>query len=244
MLPKNTFPTYQVKLISSGKEVEFRPFLVKEQKLLLMASESDDSKTVINSIKQTLRNCIITQDVNPDKLPMFDLEHLFLNLRARSVNEIIELNYKCNNKIKNESGEEKDCTGVEKFSVNLLEIQPEILPNHNKKIMLSEKLGIMMRYPTIEILSSVKSDDASDLIIQLIVDSIEYIFDGEEIFYSKDASQEELTEFIETLQQKDLDKIKEFFDTSPKIKKQLDFKCKKCGHEEEIHVEGINSFFV
>jgi hypothetical protein len=244
MLPKNTFPTYQVNLISSGKEIEFRPFLVKEQKLLLMASESEDSKTVINSIKQTLKNCIITQDVNLDKLPMFDLEHLFLNLRARSVNEIVDLSYKCNNKIKDEKGEETTCLGLEKFTVNLLEIKPEILPNHNKKITLTDKLGIMMRYPTIELLSSIQADDTSDLIIQLIVDSVDYIFDGDEIYYSKDTSREELVEFIETLQQKDLDKIKEFFDTSPKIKKQLDFKCKKCGHEEKIVVEGINNFFV
>jgi DNA-directed RNA polymerase subunit M/transcription elongation factor TFIIS len=126
----------------------------------------------------------------------------------------------------------------------LLEIKPEILPNHNKKITLTDKLGIMMRYPTIELLSSIQADDTSDLIIQLIVDSVDYIFDGDEIYYSKDTSREELVEFIETLQQKDLDKIKEFFDTSPKIKKQLDFKCKKCGHEEKIVVEGINNFFV
>ena len=244
MLPKNTFPTYQIKLISSGETIEFRPFLVKEQKLLLMASESDDSKTVVNSIKQILKNCVITKEINIDKLPIFDLEFLFLNLRARSVNEVVDLNYKCNNKIKDESGEEKDCTGVEKFSVNLLEIEPEISKIHDKKIMLSEKLGIMMKYPTIEMLSDVDSNNTGDLIIQLVIDCIDYIFDGDEVYYTKDTPKEELVEFIDTLQQKDLEKIKLFFDTAPKIKKHFHFKCKKCNYEEEINVEGINNFFV
>ena len=110
--------------------------------------------------------------------------------------------------------------------------------------MLSEKLGIMMKYPTIEMLSDVDSNNTGDLIIQLVIDCIDYIFDGDEVYYTKDTPKEELVEFIDTLQQKDLEKIKLFFDTAPKIKKHFHFKCKKCNYEEEINVEGINNFFV
>jgi len=118
MLPKLDVPTYEVNLISTGKPVRFRPFLVKEQKLFLMASESDDPKETINVIRQVLKNCII-DELDIDNLPTFDLEWLFIHLRARSVEEVVHLNYKCNNTVKNEEGEDTKCVGIVEIDVNL-----------------------------------------------------------------------------------------------------------------------------
>jgi hypothetical protein len=243
MLPKIDVPIYELKLISSDKTIRFRPFLVKEQKLLLMASQSEDPKESLNVVKQISKNCII-DNIDIESLPVFDLEYIFLNLRARSVNEVVNLQFKCNNKVKDESGEEKNCSSLEKFDINLLEIQPTKESNHDKKIMLSDKLGIMMKYPTFEMIAGVKSQNENEILMELLINCIDYIFDDEKIYYSKDVMKEELVEFIDNLQQKDLEKIQQFFQTAPKIKKNLDFTCRKCGYKEDIVVEGLQNFFV
>ena len=243
MLPKIDVPVYELKLISSGKIIRFRPFLVKEQKLLLMATQSEDPKDSLNVVKQISKNCIL-DDIDIESLPVFDLEFIFLNLRARSINEIVNLQYKCNNKIKDEKNEEVTCGSLEKFDINLLEIEPNKNPNHDKKMMLTEKLGIVMKYPTFEIISNLKSQTEEEILIELLINCIDYIFDGDQIYYSKDVSKEELVEFIDNLQQKDLEKIQQFFETAPKIKKDLSFNCRKCGYKENIVLEGLQNFFV
>jgi hypothetical protein len=128
MLPKLDVPIYSVNLISTGKPVRFRPFLVKEQKMFLMASESEDSNEMVNIIRQVLKNCVI-DEIDIDSLPTFDLEYLFLNLRARSVEEVVDLRYKCNNVI-----DEKKCSGVVEFKLNLLQIEPTKNEKHKEKI--------------------------------------------------------------------------------------------------------------
>ena len=143
-LPKLDVPIYEVTLISTGKPVRFRPFLVKEQKLFLMASESEDSKETINTIRQVLKNCIL-DEIDIDNLPTFDLEFLFLNLRARSVEEVVELKYKCNNVIEEGNPEGEKCKGVVNFTLNLLEIKPVQNPDHTNKIQFTEKLGICLK---------------------------------------------------------------------------------------------------
>ena len=180
MLPKIDVPVYELKLPSSEKKVKFRPFLVKEQKLLLMASESDDPKDSLNVVKQISKNCVI-DDVDIESLPVFDLEYIFLNLRARSINEVVKLQYKCNNKVKNEEGQEETCGSLEKFEVNLLNVLPEKNPDHNKKIMLSEKLGIMMKYPTFEMVSNLKGTNESEILTELLVSCIDFIFDDNQM---------------------------------------------------------------
>ena len=243
MLPKIDVPIYELKLISSGKKIRFRPFLVKEQKLLLMAAQSEDPKDALNVVKQISKNCII-DDVEVESLPVFDLEYIFLNLRARSVNEVVNLQYKCNNKVKDENGEEKPCGSVEKFDVNILEIEPEKNSNHDKKIMINNKLGIMMKYPTFETVSNLKGKNEEEILIELLANCIDYVFDDDKIYYAKDVSNEELVEFIDNLQQKDLEKIQQFFETTPKLRKKLSFNCRKCDYKEDITVEGLQNFFV
>jgi hypothetical protein len=241
-LPKIDTPTYETKLISTGKTVKYRPFLVKEQKLFLMASQSEDAKEVVNTIKQVLNNCILTNAVKVDELPVFDLEHLFLQIRARSVGEVVNLRYNCNNDVLDENKETKKCGGLVKVDLNLLEITPTKTPNHSNKIELSPKLGIVMKYPNFDIVQKLNIQSEADL-LDLVISCIDYIYDEEQLYYANKTSKEELEEFIENLQQSDLEKIQTFFQTMPKLSKKFDFKCPKCGYSEEINVEGIQNFF-
>ena len=243
MLPKLDVPIYEVKLISTGKTIRFRPFLVKEQKLFLMASESTDPKETINTIRQVLKNCIL-DELDIDSLPTFDLEFLFMNLRARSVEEVVDLKYKCNNIVKNDKGEDTTCTGSVEFKLNLLEIEPIKDPNHTNKIQLTENLGIALKYPSFDMIQKYESKSENEIMAGVLTDCIDYVFDNDQIYYAKVQTKEELDEFIDNLQQKDLEKIKVFFDTMPEIKKDVHFKCPKCLYEEDIQIKGLQSFFV
>jgi len=244
-LPKIDVPTYETTLISSGKKVKYRPFLVKEQKLFLMASQSTDEKETVDVVKQVLNNCIIS-DIDVDDLPTFDLEHLFMQLRARSVGEVVNLKYNCNNTVKDDKGEDKVCGGLVKFDLNILDIKPTIDPEHSNKIAITDKLGIVMKYPTLGMVKNFDNlqTESIDTIMNVIVSCIDFIYDADQMYYAKDSTKEELMEFVDNLQQDDLEKIQKFFTTMPKISKPLDFKCGKCGYEEKIVVEGIQNFFV
>jgi len=243
MLPKLDVPIYEVKLISTGKPIRFRPFLVKEQKLFLMASESEDAKETINVIRQVLKNCVL-DEIDVDGLPTFDLEYLFMNMRARSVDEVVDLKYKCNNVIKKDKDEDVRCEGTVGFKFNLLEIQPTIHEDHKNKINLTENLGICLKYPTFEMVKKYEDMDENQVLTHVLVDCIDYIFDQDQIYYAKDSTREELEEFIDNLQQKDLEKFKDFFDKMPEIKKDVKFKCPKCDYEEDITIKGMQNFFV
>ena len=243
MLPKIDVPIYTVKLLSTGKPVRFRPFTVKEEKLFLMTNETDDVKAILETTKQVLNNCIL-DEVDIENLPMFDIENIFLNIRARSVGEIIKLNYKCNNIVTNEKGEDSKCDNLVNIELNVLEIKPEENNQHDKKIVISENVGIVMKYPSFKLFENVNLSDDPNSIIETALKCIDYIYDKDNIYYSKDIPKQELDEFIDSLQSKDLEKIKKFFETMPKLKKQVYFKCKKCEYEENINVEGIESFFV
>jgi len=243
MLPKIDVPVYTINLISNGKIVKFRPFTVKEEKLFLMANEAEDLNTAIETTKQILNNCVISE-IDIDKLPIFDIEYLFLNIRAKSVSEVVNLQYKCSNDIANEENKEPHkCNNIVKIDVNLLEIKPEKSKVSNK-IEITDKLGLVMKYPTFEDIKKYEVSNEGDVIVKLTADCIEYVYDGEQIYYSKDTSLDERVEFIESMQTKDLEKIKQFFDGMPKVKKDLNFKCNKCGYEEKITLEGLQSFFV
>jgi len=239
MLPKIDVPIYETTLISNGELVRFRPFLVKEQKLFLMASESDDQKETINTIKQVLRNCIL-DELDVDKMATFDIEHVFLQLRARSVGEVVNLKFTCNNDVE----EGKKCGNIVQIDVNVLDIKPELNKEHKNKIEINEKVGIVMKYPTFGSVNfaDINTEDM-DQILNIIVSCIDHIYDEEQVYHAKDVSKKELVEFIENLKQTDLEKISEFFNTLPKIKKDVDFNCNKCGYHETIHLEGIQSFF-
>lgn len=241
-LPKIDVPVFKVKLISSGKTVRVRPFTVKEEKIFLMANEGEDVDAIVDAVKQVLNNCIV-DDIDVDSLPIFDIENLFLNLRARSVGEIVNLRYRCNNMVGEGETKEK-CDNVVDLEMNVLEVQPSVNEQHEKNIKLSETLGIMMKYPTFSLFQVYDSNSEIDSILNMTVSCIDFIYEGDTVHYAKDYDKKELIEFVENLQAKDLEKIKLFFDTMPKIRKEVDFKCNKCGYHEKINIEGIESFFV
>jgi len=242
MLPKLDVPIYTIKLISTGQEVRIRPFLVKEQKLFLMAAESEDAKDVISTIRRVLKNCIL-DEIDIDSLPTFDLEFLFMNLRARSVEEVVDLKYKCNNIVKDNKGEDTTCNGSVDFKLNLLEVEPTIHANHTNKFMLNESIGICLKYPTFEMIQKYENLNENEILVNVLIDCIDYLYDNEQVYHAKDSSQEELIEFVDSMSQKDLEKIKLFFDTMPELKKDVHFKCGKCGYEEDIEIKGLQNFF-
>jgi hypothetical protein len=244
MLPKLDVPIFETKLISNDQVVRFRPFLVKEQKLFLMTNETNDAKEMIKTVKQVLKNCIL-DEIDVDNLATFDLEYLFLNLRARSVSEVSNLKFTCNNAIEGKENEEDNkCGNTVEIDVNLLEVECVKNPEHVNKIELTDKIGIIMKYPTF---SSINLDDLNseniDKIVEVIIGCIDYIYDNDQVYYAKDTHKNELTEFVENMKQSDLEKVSKFFNTLPKIKKDLDFNCKKCGYQETISLEGMQSFF-
>jgi hypothetical protein len=241
-LPKLDVPIFTVDLPLTKTKLRYRPFLVKEEKLLLIAVESDDEQTIMDSIKQIINNCCL-DEIDTDSLPITDLEYFFLHLRARSIGEIVDLQYRCNNKVKNEEGQEVECGNNVKIKVNVLEIQPTFNEKHTNKIELTKNLGIVMKYPNFSLIDKVKSTNDVDQILNIVTNCVDYIYDADSIYYRKDISDEELFEFIENLTQKQFAKVQEFFETVPTIKKELDFKCNKCGYEEKIMVEGIQNFF-
>lgn len=240
-LPKIDVPIYKITLPLSKKKIKIRPFLVKEEKLLLMAMESEDEDAALLTIKQIVNNCCLDK-MDVDDLPILDLEYIFLQLRARSVGEIIDLQYKCNNNVKEED-EEKKCGNVIKLQFNALEVQPIFQKDHVSKIELTSKLGIMMKYPNFKLMEKIKDLSETEMLIKTIVGCIDYIYDDESVYYSKDVSEEELIDFVDSLTREQFAKIQQFFDTIPKLKKNLDFKCSKCGYQEELVLEGIQSFF-
>jgi hypothetical protein len=177
-----------------------------------------------------------------DSLPVLDLEYMFLQLRARSIGEIIDLQYRCNNDVDNE-GETKKCNNIIKLSFNALEVEPQTEEGHKKEIQLTPKLGVVMKYPDFKLVNKISDLSETEMIAKMVAGCIDYIFDSDSIYYAKDASEAELIDFIDSLTREQFEKIQEFFDTVPKMKKNLTFKCSKCGYEEELVLEGIQSFF-
>ena len=242
MLPKLDVPIYETKLISNGQTVRYRPFLVKEQKLFLMAAESDDPKDTINAIKQVLMNCVL-DDIDIENMATFDIEYLFLQLRARSIGEVVNLRFNCNNNVI-EKGEEVKCGNLVKIDVNVLDVNPIKNEEHTNKIQITDKIGVVLKYPTFGSIDFAGLDTQDmQQILNVIVSCIDYIYDDEQVYYAKDTKKEELIDFIENMKQTDLEKISSFFTSLPKLKKEIHFHCNKCNYEEDITLEVVQSFF-
>jgi len=238
-LPKIDTPVYYIQLPLSKKEIKFRPFLVREQKVLLMALEANDKETIERNIKQILHNCTLTEGIDIDKLPVVDVEFYFLTLRAKSVGEIVENNYICNNEV-----EGKKCGNKMKVVIDLNDIRVDEYKKDANIIQLNDEISIAMRYPEFSLVEKLSSSTNSvDAAFKIIVDSVDYIFDGQQYYYSNETTPKELMDFIEYLNKDQFAKIQEFFDNIPKIKKDIQMKCDKCGYDHSITVEGLENFF-
>lgn len=238
-LPKIDAPVYEIDLPLSKKHIRFRPFLVKEQRNLMMAMEANDKETVEKNVKQVLHNCTLTEDIEIESLPIIDVEFFFLNLRARSVGEIVENKYRCENEV-----DGKKCGNLMESNVNLLDINVDMTNIPDKNIQLTKTVSIGMKYPEFSSLeSAIKFDSPTDIAFELIIQSIEYIFDGEQYYYAKETSKEEMVEFIESLNQEQFSKIEDFFNNLPKLNKKIEMTCSKCNFHHHLDVEGLESFF-
>lgn len=237
-LPKIDTPTYTLVLPVSKKEVLFRPFLVKEQRNLMMALEADEKETLERNVRQVLVNCTLTKDLDIEDLPVTDIEYYFINLRARSVGEIVENKYICTNTVG-----ESQCGNKMEIKLNLLEVNVE-MPDQPDIIQLTDTMSIKLKYPKFSILTKLaQKESAVEVAFDIMIESIEYIFDGQQYYYAVDSTKEELSEFVESLNQEQFTKLEAFFENLPRIRKHVDMKCSKCGFDHSMDVEGLENFF-
>jgi hypothetical protein len=238
-LPKLEVPTYELELPLSKKKIKYRPYLVKEQKALMMALESSDAKTIQHNVREILTVCTLSKDVDIDELPIVDIEYYFLQLRAKSVSEISESKYRCNNEV-----DDKVCGNIMEAKIDLTEIQPVQEEYVDPEIQLTEKITVKMKYPPFKLIKdSVDMDDITEVTFNMLAQSIEYVYDGEQFHYAKEVPVQELVEFIEQLNQEQFEKLEKFFNSIPKLSKKIDMTCSKCGFEHHLDVEGLESFF-
>lgn len=244
-LPKIQYPIYKVYLKSLDKEIRFRPFLVKEEKLILMAKEAEDVDTALDTAKQIIQNCILDQGVDVEDLPLFDIEMMFIHLRLRSVGESLELTYKCENVV-DAPTETSDgiCGSPMVFEVDLNEVEYIVPEGHTKKIMIDDKIGVMLKYPSITAAKRLSNEgsDFSD-IVDLIYEHIDYIFDDGQKYKSEEVPKEEVEDFIGSLSIEQLEYFRNFFMTVPYVRSLKEVTCKKCGFGHKIEVRGLNDFF-
>jgi len=249
-LPKIDLPVYELKIVSKKEPVKYRPFLVKEEKLLLMGLESNDEDTILSTIKQVINNCLITE-LNIDEMPIFDIEYLFLNMRARSIGEMVDSYFICKNvtnTVEKEDGtiESIVCGHAMKVPVNLLEIKPPIndLPT---RVMLSKTIGIELRYPNIDTFQSIRGFvevfDNSQL-FELIYECTKMIYDKNSVVSNEEFTKEEFFEFLESLTQEQFNRIVTFFEKLPSIQYNVKASCEKCKFTHNLKMEGLKDFFL
>lgn len=236
-LPKLQHPTFEVYLKSLDKKIRYRPFLVKEEKLLLIAKESDDLKEIATTIKQIINNCCI-DDIDVDSLPTFDVEMFFVHLRINSVGETAQMIHTCSNVV-----EENTCGNKTEFDLQLKNIKYIETPGHSNIIKLNENVGVKFNYPSISIPDNVLQNKFEDGGYEVIAEYLDYIYDQDQIYKKSEVSKEELMVFFDNLTLDQIQSIKNFFLTSPRVALQQELKCGKCGFEHNVNVEGILSFF-
>ena len=235
-LPKLNVPVYEAILPSTEKVIKYRPFLVKEEKLLFTAQESGE-EAVLPAVKQIIKNCV-QGELDIDNMPLFDIEYLFLRLRAKSVGEEITIGLKPWGCPQN-NGEL--CEFTTEVPINLEEIKCVKDKTHTSKIMLDDKIGIMMKYPDISQLNLEGSEN--EMGMRVIKKCIDMIFTEEETHERDSFTDKELDDFIDSLNTKQMDKIRNFFETMPTLKHTVKYKCKTCDEEKETTVQGLQSFF-
>lgn len=234
-LPKLTTPTYELEVPSTDEKVKYRPFLVREEKILLIALESGEPEDIINAVKDIVTECTFGK-VDLGKLPMFDVEYIFLNIRAKSVGEISTLKLLCPD----------DRETYVNVDVDLSKIMVQVDKGHNPKIELTEEMGMIMGYPNIDSMTGtgITEINATNM-LDVISSCILQIYDkkGEEVYETKDQTKKEISEFIESLNTQQFQKVQQFFDTMPKLKHAVELENPKTGVKSKVVLQGLNDFF-
>jgi hypothetical protein len=240
-LPKVVTPTYELILPSNKKPVKYRPFLVKEEKVLIIAMESGDTNQITNAVKDVLKNCILTRGIKIDALPSFDIEYLFLNIRAKSVGESVELIITC---------PDDNETQVEAV-VNIDEIQVNIPENHTSEIKVDDTITIKMKYPSLQEFidnnfdfnNTSNSEETINKSFEIVASCVDMVYTSDESWSAGDVTKKELVEWLNTFDSIQFKRIETFFDTMPKLSHTLTVTNPKTGVESEIVLEGLSSFF-
>ena len=242
-LPKLNIVKHNLILPSTGKKYTFRPFLVKEEKILMMAMESGEATDMIHALRDIITSCV-EEDIKVNTLPMFDIEYIFLQLRSRSVGEKTPITYSLENdnceKVKG-----ANCSYL--VEINLDEVQVEKNKDHKDVIDLTKDIKIKMKYPQIEASAEIMGLEGEKLIdktFEMIGGCMEYIMEGEEMHQTSDYSQKEVDDFLNSLSSPQFREIQKFFDTMPKLRKEVTAKCSECGKENKRVLEGLGDFFV
>jgi hypothetical protein len=234
-LPKLTTPVYELVIPSTDEKIKYRPFLVKEEKILLIALESGKSEDIVQAVKDIVTECTFNK-LNLGTMPMFDVEYIFLNIRAMSVGEISKLRLLC--------PDDKETYG--EIDVNLSEVIVQVEEGHTNKIELTDEMGLYMKYPTIDsFVSTGITDVTASNMLDVITTCIAQIYDkkGEEVFDANDQTKEELVEFVEQLNSKQFQDVQKFFDSMPKLKHVVKLENPKTGVVNDILLQGLSDFF-
>jgi len=236
-LPRIAAPTYELELPSSGKPIQYRPFLVKEEKVLVIALESEDTKQITTAIKNVIKNCVVTKGLKVESLPTFDIEYLFLNIRGKSVGEELEVNIIC-------PDDEETQVPV---TIDLDDIKVEKNEEHTNKVKLDDTLMMEMKYPSLDQFIKnnfdFKDQNAMDQSFELIASCIDKIYSEEEVWATEDCTKKELNEFLESMNSSQFKDIEKFFETMPKLAHKLKVTNPKTKVESEVVLEGLASFF-
>ena len=233
-LPQVVLPTYELEVPSTGKKIKYRPFVVKEEKVLLLALESGDDKQIEDATRTLLKNCIQSR-VKLEDLAIFDLEYIFLQIRAVSVGEVVEMMLTC----------EDDGETQIKYNLNLTEVQVIKSEDYSNKIMLSDSMGLIMKYPSFEefVKVSIIAKDTSEQVIEIMGKCVDQIFDGEDVYDSSTTSKKEFIQFVEGLTNKQFEKVQEFFSEMPVLKHEIKLKNPNTGVENKFTIQGLSNFF-
>lgn len=235
-LPSVVVPSYELILPSTEKPIKYRPFIVKEEKLLLLALESGKNNEITNAIKTVIGNCILTKGIKVETLPVFDIEYLFLNIRARSVGEDVELKVIC---------PDDEITEVD-VTIDLDDIKVTKNPEHTKQIKLNSKMMIELKYPSLDqfINSNFNVEGIStDQAFDMIVECIDKLYDGDEVYAYNDYTKDEWTQFIDSMNSSVFKKIEKFFETMPKLSHKIEITNPKTKKKSEVVLEGLSAFF-
>ena len=234
-LPKLTTPTYELEVPSTDEKIKYRPFLVKEEKILLIAMESGEQESIVTAIKDIVTECTYGK-VDLGSIPMFDVEYIFLQIRSKSVGEVSKLKVLC----------QDDGETYANVEVDLTEIEVQVNDDHTNKIELTDEMGVIMRYPTIDSFSTAGiSDITADNMLDVIVTCIDKIYDkkGEDVYDSKDSSQKELMDFVEGMNTQQFQDVQAFFDSMPKLRHEITVVNPKTKVENVVALSGLNDFF-
>lgn len=236
-LPKVSTPIVELTLPSSGKVVKARPFLVKEEKLLLMAAESKDINEITAVTKQVINNCLLDNTIDVNELPFFDIDYLFIALRAKSIGENIEMNFTCNNIV---SGNK--CGGVFPVLLDIQKITVD-MPEVSNKVFITDTVGVKFKYPTYTAMKKLPTDDAYQSNMRLVYACIEYVFDGDKVYSSKDMTFEDFEKFVSDFTQENYNKLEKWIQNFPSFHIEKEQVCTKCGFNHKIKYKDFTSFF-